>query len=244
MKGEMIKRRRTIKLRGIAREEVEAAIGERMQKNNPVLSLKEAGGEVHIVVKAEAETEEEAKDLLKATAKELKESFADYICAAKETETLEKSLIRLLEKHEMTVATAESCTGGMLAARMINVSGVSDVFKEGFITYTNKSKRKRLDVAKSTLKKYGAVSKQTAKEMAMGTALNADTDTALAVTGIAGPDGGSDEKPVGLVYIAAYVSGDIVVEEHRFAGDRQTIRAEATEAALLLLKRLVMERCS
>ncbi|MDO4787654.1 MAG: nicotinamide-nucleotide amidohydrolase family protein [Johnsonella sp.] len=240
----MIKRRKTIKLHRIAKEEVEKAIGALLQKENPLLQLKESGGEIHIIVKAEAETEEEAKTMLKEIAKDLKKTFADYIDTVKETETLEKTLIKLLEKHELTVATAESCTGGLLAARMINVPGVSDVFKEGFITYTNKSKRKRLDVAKSTLKKYGAVSRQTAKEMAMGTALNADTDTAVAVTGIAGPDGGSEEKPVGLVYIAAYVSGDIAVEEHRFSGDRQTIRAEAAEAALLLLKTLVADKYS
>ena len=109
--------------------------------------------------------------------------------------------------NDLTVSTAESCTGGMLAARLINVPGVSDSFKSGYITYANKAKRKILGVKKTTLAKYGAVSEETVREMVEGVVRVAKTDVGVAVTGIAGPDGGTKEKPVGLVYIACHVCG-------------------------------------
>ena len=150
------------------------------------------------------------------------------------------AVVRLLDKYELTVTTAESCTGGLVAARIIDVPGASDVFREGFITYSNKAKRKTLDVSKGTLKKYGAVSKQTAKEMATGAIFAADADVSLAVTGIAGPDGGTDEKPVGLVYIACYINDKVTVEEHHFDGDRGQIREQSVIAALNLLRTCIL----
>ena len=148
---------------------------------------------------------------------------------------------RLLKKPDFTVTTAESCTGGLLAARLVNVPGASEVFREGFITYSNKAKRKLLDVSKGTLRKYGAVSKQTAKEMATGGVFAADADVCVAVTGIAGPDGGTDEKPVGLVYIACYLKDEVRVEEHVFKGNRQKIREQTVVQALDLLRRCILE---
>ena len=153
-------------------------------------------------------------------------------------------MVNLLEKNELTISTAESCTGGLLAGRIINVPGVSDVYKEGFITYTNKSKRKTLGVNKSTLKKYGAVSMQTAKEMAFGAALEADTDVSISVTGIAGPDGGTDEKPVGLVYIGVCIKDSVHVEEFRFSGDRANVREQTVVSALGLARKCILEHFS
>ena len=159
----------------------------------------------------------------------------------REDETLEMAVVKLLEKYELTVTTAESCTGGLLAGRLINVPGASDVFKEGFITYSNKAKRKYLDVNKSTLKKYGAVSEQTAREMAVGGVFAADSDACVAVTGIAGPDGGTEEKPVGLVYIATYMKDQITVAEYQFKGNREKIREQAVVKALDLLRRSILD---
>ena len=116
--------------------------------------------------------------------------------------TLAEEVVKLLEEDELTVTTAESCTGGLVAARLVDVPGVSEVFKQGFITYSNKAKRKLLNVKKTTLKEVGAVSEKTAREMAKGAILASGADAAIATTGIAGPDGGTEEKPVGLVYIA------------------------------------------
>ena len=124
----------------------------------------------------------------------------------------------------------------MIASKIVNVPGASEVFNEGFITYSNKAKRKHLDVSKNTLKKYGAVSEQTVKEMALGGVFAADSDACIAVSGIAGPDGGTDEKPVGLVYIGCCIKDNVTVKECHFQGTRYEVREQAANAALDLLR--------
>ena len=151
--------------------------------------------------------------------------------------TLAEEVVELLKVDELTVTTAESCTGGLVAARLVDVPGVSEVFKQGFITYSNKAKRKLLNVKKTTLKEFGAVSEKTAREMAKGAILASGADAAIATTGIAGPDGGTEEKPVGLVYIGVSVRGQMYVEEHHFEGDRSEVRESTVQAALALLKK-------
>lgn len=150
---------------------------------------------------------------------------------------LEERIIALLKQAGFTVTTAESCTGGLLAGRLLNAAGASEVYKEGYITYSNEAKEKLLGVSQKTLADNGAVSEQTALEMVQGAARQAGAQAALATTGIAGPGGGTPEKPVGLVYIGCYVNGVTVVEEHVFAGERAQVRSQAVEAALLLLER-------
>lgn len=151
--------------------------------------------------------------------------------------TLAEEVVELLKMDELTVTTAESCTGGLLAARLVDVPGVSEVFKQGFITYSNKAKRKLLNVKKTTLKEFGAVSEKTAREMAKGAILASGADAAIATTGIAGPDGGTEEKPVGLVYIGVSVRGQMYVEEYHFEGERSEVRESTVQAALALLKK-------
>lgn len=150
---------------------------------------------------------------------------------------LEERIIALLKQAGFTATTAESCTGGLLAGRLLNAAGASEVYKEGYITYSNEAKEKLLGVSQKTLADNGAVSEQTALEMVQGAARQAGAQAALATTGIAGPGGGTPEKPVGLVYIGCYVNGVTVVEEHVFAGERAQVRSQAVEAALLLLER-------
>lgn len=151
--------------------------------------------------------------------------------------SLETAVVQLLKDRGLTITCAESCTGGLLSGRIINVPGVSDVYKAGFVTYSNKAKHKLLRVRNSTLKKYGAVSPQTAWEMAAGAARVTKSDVALAVTGIAGPDGGTPEKPVGLVYIGCSVKGKVSVKKYHFAGDRTQIRVSTVAAALKLMQK-------
>ena len=210
-------------------------------QTNPTIAPYAKTGEVHLRVTAKAANEEEAKKQIKPIVKDLKNRFGMAIYTTKEEETLEMAVVRLLKKYDLTVSTAESCTGGMLAAKLVNVPGVSDVYKEGFITYSNKAKRKNLEVSKSTLKKYGAVSEQVAKEMATGGVLAADSDICVSITGIAGPDGGTEEKPVGLVYIGCYLKDHVAVECYQFKGNREKIREQATMKALDLLRRSVIE---
>ena len=148
---------------------------------------------------------------------------------------LEEKIIQELQKRSYTVTTAESCTGGLLAGRLLNVSGASSVYNEGHITYSNEAKERLLGVQHSTLEQYGAVSYQTAAEMAQGAALAAKAEVGLSTTGIAGPTGGTAEKPVGLVYVGCSINGDVTVKEYRFGGNREENRHAAVEAALQLL---------
>lgn len=157
---------------------------------------------------------------------------------------IEKAVADILAARGLTMTTAESCTGGLISARMVNVPGVSNVFKAGFITYANEAKQKFLGVKEETLMQFGAVSRQTAEEMAEGAARAAEADVAVSVTGIAGPDGGTKEKPVGLVYIGCYISGNVRVEEYHFDGDRIQVRERTAQAALMQLLECLKENMS
>lgn len=156
-------------------------------------------------------------------------------------ETLEYSVYELLKKRHCTVTTAESATGGMVAAALINVPGMSEFFKEGYITYANEAKIKLLGVSPETIAQFGVVSSETAAEMAEGAARTAGCEAAVSVTGVAGPDGDTPNCPVGLVYIGCQLRGRTVTERRLFEGDRMQVRQAATEAALLLLKRMLEE---
>ena len=147
---------------------------------------------------------------------------------------LEEKVVRLLKERGFTITTAESCTGGLIAATLVNVAGVSDVFCEAHVTYSNEAKQRLAGVRAETLERFGAVSEQTAYEMATGAALAAGADVGLSSTGIAGPDGGTVEKPVGLVYIGCSVRGKARVKKRLFCGSRAQIRAQTVEESLLL----------
>ncbi len=230
-----------IKICGYGESKVEETILDLIDKQtNPTLATYAKLKEVHLRVTARAASEEEAKKLLKPVVKEIKKRFGDAVYTTDENETLQDAVVKLLKKHELTVTTAESCTGGLLAGTLVSVPGVSDVFKEGFVTYSNKAKRRHLDVSKSTLRKYGAVSAQTAKEMAKGGVFATDADVCVAITGLAGPDGATPEKPVGLVYIACYMNDKVQVEEFHFKGNRQKIREQSVVQALDLLRRSIL----
>lgn len=152
-----------------------------------------------------------------------------------EQEALESKIVEMLAERGLTVATAESCTGGFLGGTIVNVSGASQVYHEGYITYSNEAKERILGVKGETLRQYGAVSRQTAEEMAVGAALCANSEAALSTTGIAGPDGGTAEKPVGLVYIGCFLKGEVTVKEFRFQGSREENRRQAVSEALTML---------
>lgn len=235
-------RSQVVKICGVGESQVEDKLLDLIDaQTNPTIAPYAKIGEVHLRVTAKAEDEEAAKKLIKPVVKEIKNRFGDCVYSTKEHESLEMTVVKLLKRFDLTVTTAESCTGGLLAGRLVNVPGASEVFSEGFITYSNKAKRKLLDVSKGTLKKYGAVSEQTAKEMATGGVFATDSDACVAVTGIAGPDGGTEEKPVGLVYIATYMKDKVSVEQYRFKGNRDKIREQAVVKALDLLRRSILE---
>ena len=143
-------------------------------------------------------------------------------------------LVKELVKRNLTVGAAESCTGGLIAATLVDVPGASAAFMGGVVAYDNMVKHEILDVTAATLEQFGAVSPETAEAMARGVAAKLHTDCSIATTGIAGPAGGTPEKPVGLVYVAAYLKGKCEVREFRFRGGREAIRQRSTAKALLL----------
>jgi nicotinamide-nucleotide amidase len=148
-------------------------------------------------------------------------------------------LLDLYRTKQLRITTAESCTGGMIAAAITDIAGSSDVFDRGFVTYSNEAKS-QLGVPADLIAQHGAVSVHVAREMAAGALKHSKADVAVAVTGIAGPGGGSDAKPVGLVYLAVARRGaDPAIERHQFHGDRAEIREATVERALEMLAEAV-----
>lgn len=148
-----------------------------------------------------------------------------------------EKLLELLRGKKLKVATAESCTGGMIAALLTEIPGSSDVFERGFVTYSNEAKTEMLGVNAALITQYGAVSGEVAQAMALGAIQHSRADVSVAVTGIAGPGGGNEEKPVGLVYIATASRHrpDATVSKNLFKGSRQDVRRQSVEKALALL---------
>ncbi|MCI9252920.1 MAG: competence/damage-inducible protein A [Lachnospiraceae bacterium] len=231
-----------IKICGMGESRVETMIADLIEKQtNPTIATYAKIGEVHLRLTAKAADEAAARKLMKPVIRELKVRFGGSIYTTNEKMTLEESVVQLLKEQDLTLTTVESCTGGLFTGRLVNVQGASEVLKQGFITYSNKAKRKLIGVKKLTLKEFGAVSDKTAKEMAKGAILTTGSDVAVSITGIAGPDGGTKEKPVGLVYIAVSVKGNMRVEEYHFTGNRMKIRESAVVAALTLLRTSILE---
>ena len=233
---------KTIKICGMGESKVADVIADMIEtQTNPTIAPYAKGGEVHLRITASGSDPKEARTSMKPIVNELKKRFGDLIYTTRENETLEQHVIGLLKRRQMTLTTAESCTGGLLAGTLINVPGVSDIYNEGYITYANESKHKILGVKNKTLKNDGAVSETCAKEMAKGAAKAAGARAAVAVTGIAGPGGGTEEKPVGLVYIACCIDEKVWVERYQMTGDRQKIRNITVKRALDMLRRCIRQ---
>ncbi len=232
----------TVKICGVGESKAESMVSDLIAaQTNPTIATYAKTGEVHLRVTARAEDEKEARKLVKPMIKDLKGRFGNHVYTTDDEVTLEKAVVDLLAANKLTACTVESCTGGMLSARLINVPGVSEVFKTGYVTYSNKSKRRLLGIKKNILLKHGAVSEQIAREMAKTAAMLAKTDVCVSTTGIAGPDGGTPEKPVGLVYIGCNVRGKITVKECHFSGSRSKIRESTVSAALSLMRQCILE---
>ncbi|MCD7909234.1 MAG: nicotinamide-nucleotide amidohydrolase family protein, partial [Clostridium sp.] len=197
-------------------------------------------GEVHLRITARGDSSGAAAALVEPVAAEVKRRMGDAVYTEDEAESLEMAVVRLLTEQGLTISTAESCTGGMVSARLVNVPGASRVFMEGYVTYSNEAKVKLLGVREETLAAHGAVSAQTAEEMARGGAKAAGTDMCVSITGLAGPDGGTEEKPVGLVYMACALKGQVRVVRCQFKGNRGKIREQSMMRALDLARRMIL----
>ena len=233
-----------INISGIGEGHMEEKIMDIIEaQENPTVApyAKEHG--LTLRVTASASTEQEARLLLEPVVKKICDRLGMDVYAIGDT-TLEAVVASLLIEQNLSISVAESCSGGLLAGRLINYPGISKVFKEGFITYSNESKINTLGVDYKILSKYGAVSEEVAKQMAKGAADRAKSDVALSITGIAGPDGGTDEKPVGLVYIGLYLLGEVKVMKMDSWGSRDNVRRRAVSQALDMLRRELQIRAS
>ena len=233
-----------INISGIGEGHMEEKIMDIIEaQENPTVApyAKEHG--LTLRVTASASTEQEARLLLEPVVKKICDRLGMDVYAIGDT-TLEAVVASLLIEQNLSISVAESCSGGLLAGRLINYPGISKVFKEGFITYSNESKINTLGVDYKILSKYGAVSEEVAKQMAKGAADRAKSDVALSITGIAGPDGGTDEKPVGLVYIGLYLLGEVKVMKMDSWGSRDNVRRRSVSQALDMLRRELQMRAS
>src|SRR5213080_4176928 len=228
---------RVLRVSGIGESAVDEKIAPIYTKfENPQTTILFNSSEIEIHLRAHGRTEADADALLDDLSLKIEKELGNSVFSFR-GETMEEVVGRRLAMTEFTVAVAESCTGGLIAQRLTNVPGSSKYFIEGVVTYSNESKVRLLGVDKKIIKEFGAVSQQVARDMARGVRHKAKSDFGLAVTGIAGPGGGTEEKPVGLVYIAL---ADDAHTEHKklmIPGDRELIRWRASQAMLDMLRR-------
>lgn len=204
-------------------------------QKNPTIATYAKDGEAVLRITAKAENKEKAYDLITPVTAEIRSRLGNNVYGEDET-TLPEVIISLLKNKGYTISVAESCTGGLIMDSLVSCSGASSVVKEGCITYSNESKVIRLGVSLETLEHWGAVSPEVALEMANGIAKTSGSNIGIGITGIAGPDGGTPEKPVGLVYIGISINGESKVCACNFAGKRNKIRTRACYQALNLLR--------
>lgn len=231
-----------IKTYGIGEGIAAEKLGTLLESDNPTAATYAADGEMFVKVTAKAENKAEAKSLAEPLIQEITHTLGDVVYG-RDVPSLEYVAVTELIQRKMKVATAESCTGGMLAQRITDIPGSSQVFGLGFVTYSNEAKSSLLNVPEELLLKYGAVSSQVAISMAMNVRKIANADIGAGITGIAGPGGGTPEKPVGLVYIAIAFENDyrlIRLEPHGMYIGRNFIRRKASSTALDMIRRLLL----
>jgi nicotinamide-nucleotide amidase len=192
--------------------------------------------ENHITITVRGKKDEEIERELDRTEQKIRGLLGPYIFAS-DDKTMEAIVGDLLKERKMTISVAESCTGGLIGHRLTSIPGSSLYFERGIIVYSNRSKVEMLGVNKQTIDSYGAVSDQTVREMAEGIKKTAKTDMGLAVTGIAGPSGGAEDKPVGTVFIGLSVDGKILSGQYCFSGERDKVKLTTSEMALDWVRR-------
>jgi len=202
---------------------------------NPLINCTAEHGIITLYIIATAEDKNTAEQLAEKDEKLLRNRLGELVYGAGE-QSLAEVVGQKLVQQKRTIAVAESCTGGALAKLITDIPGASRYFTYGWVTYSNSAKRSELGVPAELIEKYGAVSKQVASAMAQGARRKAGTNFAIAITGIAGPAGGSEQKPVGLVYISVDSSGGCKTERFIFSHDRSSIRLRAVQVALNMLR--------
>lgn len=205
-------------------------------QDNPTIAPYAKDGEVHLRITAKTKTQEEAERLITEMEQNVRSILGENIYGYDE-ESLGEVVLRLLKERKMTISLAESCTGGLIADRLTDIPGASSSLICGIICYSNESKINILGVKEDTIKDYGAVSDKTAEEMAIGVKRICGTDIGISITGIAGPEGGSTEKPVGLCYIGIATEKQVKVYKSIFNGNRKKIKSNSGNKALDIVRR-------
>ena len=238
-----------VRFYGIGESLLETKIKDIMDnQTNPTLALYAKTGEVLLRITASGDNKEECKDLIRKQLDEIEKRVGEYIYLVGDedissTQTEMNTVVaNLLIENKFTISIAESLTGGKISSMLVEKSGISEALLEGVVCYSNKSKINTLGVREETLEKFGAVSEEVAKEMALGVAKRLGVDFAVATTGIAGPNSDENGKPVGLAYIGIYAQGDISVKECLFTGDRELIRYRISVEALEEVRKNILKK--
>lgn len=231
----------TLRVTGIGESSIQEVLQDIFDhQSNPTVAPYAKDGEVHLRITAKCKEENEADALLQEMKMRIEGILGSDVYGYND-ESLECVVYKKLKEQKLTIAFAESCTGGMIAGRLTNVPGVSEVFYDAIVTYSNEAKMKFLGVQADTLKAHGAVSPETAREMAAGIKRVSGTDIGVSVTGVAGPDGGSAEKPVGLFYIGLAYKGKVEAYRYFYPAGRDKVRWHATTRALDLVRRELLK---
>lgn len=237
--GEQIIHSVVVRVAGMGESIVEEKLKDLMMAEQPTVAPYAKQAEVHLRVTASGSDIAASEKLIAPTVAVIQERLGHHVYGFGDT-TLEEAVVNQLLESGKTLTVAESCTGGLFGGRITSVPGSSSVFLGGFLTYSNSSKQELLGVGALTLKAVGAVSPECASEMALGARRQLDADFAVSITGIAGPGGGSEEKPVGLVYIGIADREGCEVKEFKLRGSRETVRLRATQVALVFLRSRLM----
>src|SRR5262245_42965830 len=232
-------RSRILRFIGIGESALEERVRDLLASENPTVAPLAHVGEVHLRLTARATSTEEAEALIAPLEREIRERLGEFIYGV-DDESLEAAVIRRRPGRRRPVAVAESCTAGLQDGRLTNVPSASDVFLGGFITYSNAVKERQLGVPPEVIGQWGAVSAQCAEAMARGAREALGADVGIGITGVAGPGGGTPEKPVGLVFIGISDAAGTRSTRHRFIGQRSDVRTRAVLAALDLLRRAAL----
>lgn len=233
---------RILKVTGIGEAAMEEKIADLISSQiNPTIAPLARANELHLRLTAKAETKERCLELLAKTEKDLVERLGSCIYA-RDNETMAGVVAKMLLVQKKTLACAESCTGGLLSHKLTQIPGSSAYFLQGLVTYSNEAKISLLGIPAEIIERYGPVSEEVAVKMACGARKLAKSDFGLAVTGIAGPSGGSKEKPVGLVYIALSDKKAFTVKKFIFPGKRENIKERAATSALNILRLHLMQK--
>lgn len=230
-------RHKILKFYGVSEPSIAEMLKQVPQKiDNIILGFYPNFPENHVTISLRGQDEPTVMDALNRTVDEIRSLLGPFLFAT-EDQSMERVVGDLLKEHGVTIALAESCTGGLIGNLLTNVAGSSEYFQGGLVTYSNQSKTDLLGVSSQTLEQYGAVSDQTVKEMARGVRKKMGTQMGLAISGIAGPDGGTAQKPVGTVHIGLAVSRETHAAKYRFWGTRKQIKLNAAMMALDWVRR-------